>query len=78
MKHSTNTFEIDNLGEVLVGFDYEFKSYCNEDTGHNIVDESSIELTSVEVVFGGIGFDILPQLPQKIKDYIIKKIEIKC
>ena len=31
MKHSTNTFEIDSLGELLVGFDYDIR----KDTGEH-------------------------------------------
>ena len=76
MKHSTNTFEIDSLGELLVGFDYDIRKDTGEHLGHNIVDESTIELTSVEIVFCGLGIDILNQLNDKQKYLIIKKLEI--
>jgi hypothetical protein len=76
-KHSTNTFPIDDIGEeIIVGFDYEFKYDTGEHTGHNLVNESTIELTSVEVVMCGVGVDILPQLNQEQKHLIISKIEI--
>ena len=41
------------------------------------MNESTIELTSVEIVIRGFGLDILRQLNQKQKDLIISKIEIK-
>ena len=55
-----DTFPIEGLGEVLVGYEY-------EDNGDN---QTDVSLTSVEVVVKGKGIDFLPFLTPKQIDFI--------
>lgn len=73
MKQATNRFQVDEINaELLVVYDYELITDCNDTTGYNSVDESTIKLTSVEVVIDGVGIQILPKLTEKQIDAIIE------
>lgn len=75
MKKATNTFDIDEInGELLVQYEYELITDCNDTTGYNSVDESTIKVTSVEIVIDGIGIQILPKLTEKQIDNIVENL----
>lgn len=67
MKHNAETIVDESGIEVLVGYDY-------EKNGLNGTAVFDTELTSVEVVIGGRGIDILPQLTEPEKDFIVSKL----
>lgn len=69
MKHNAETIVDESGIEVLVGYDY------NKQNGaHPEVAVFDTELTSVEVVIGGRGIDILKQLTEPEKDFIVSKL----
>lgn len=75
MKKATNTFDIDEInGELLVQYEYELITDCNDTTGYNSVDESTIKVISVEIVICGVGIQILPKLTEKQIDNIIENL----
>lgn len=69
MRHNAETIVDESGIEVLVGYDYNKPDYVNLETA--VFDT---ELTSVEVVIGGRGIDILPQLTEPEKDFIVSKL----
>lgn len=73
MKHNSETI-IDESGiEILVGYDYE-KSPSQTEECHGFHEVGNLvytELKSVEVVIKGKGIDILPNMSEKQKTYII-------
>ena len=80
-EHKTQLFEIGIRMEMIVGFDLDLYKYplrYEECHGTHVFneDELGVKLTSVEIVIGGKGVDILPQLTDKEKEIIINELEI--
>lgn len=69
MKHNAETIVDESGIEVLVGYDYN-----KQDNAHPETAVFDTELTSVEVVIGGRGIDILKQLTEPEKDFIVSKL----
>jgi hypothetical protein len=78
MKHYVKTIDLDNCFSLNVGVKYEKKQYSNEDTGHNVIDESEIELVSLElVIVDEPPIEIkIDKLSDYAKNKILKLIEI--
>jgi hypothetical protein len=76
MKQETKTIDLDYGISLNVGVKYNKSQYSNEDTGHNTIDESNIELISLDLVIENepsITIRI-EQLTQYSKDRILKLI----
>jgi len=74
MKKNAETISDDNGVELLIGYQYEAEKDYYEEPGNPFTLVKGMvytELTSVEVVIKGKGIDILPQLNDRQKEYII-------
>lgn len=76
MKKNCETILDENGIELLVGYKYE-QSASQLEEGHGLHEVGELiytQLDSVEVVIKGRGIDILPQMTEKQKDFIIQSL----
>lgn len=76
MTHNAEAVTDENGFEILVSYDYE-QSESQVEEGHGYHEVGlMIEtvLTSVEIVIGGIGVDIIHLLGERQKEFIISKL----
>jgi len=74
---SSETLIDDNGIEVIVGYNYEKDApYFAEINNPATFVPATVgtELTSVEIVICGVGIDVLPQLNEKQKSFLINKL----
>ena len=78
MKHNAETLADENGFEILVGYDYESTDCYYEEVGNpgTLVPEMVYtELTSCEVLIGGVGIDLLPMMSEAQKEFVIRKLQ---
>jgi hypothetical protein len=78
MKQEIKTIDLDYCFSLNVGVKYDKKQYSSEDTGHNTIDESSIEIVSLElVIVDEPPIEIkIDKLTDYAKNKILKLIEL--
>lgn len=78
MTSATETILEENGIELLVGYDYEKSPSFHAEIGNPgtyVGEMVYTELTSVEVVILGVGINILPEMKESQKEYIISLLE---
>lgn len=76
MTHNAEALTDENGFEILVSYNYE-QGESQVEEGHGLHEVGLMiytELTSVEVVIGGIGVDIIHLLGERQKEFIISKL----